>query len=89
MIDGQLINSHVTQSTISLKPSLEDVFVNSSAMDFVSCKETRKASRNVQGSSGSIMDRLKKIRIRNFWQIAPDGKSIERLYDPNDEPLVI
>lgn len=28
-------------------------------------------------------------RKKAFWQIAPDGKTIERLYDPMDEPIDI
>lgn len=59
-----------------------------SGMDQVAQKATRKVAKVITSKPTSVgQQALIRKPPKSFWQIAPDGKTIERTYSTEDEPI--
>jgi len=71
--------------------SLDRVFSGVSPMDQVTRLSKQIRTAKVRYTAAPIKGKkspLIRRPGRAFWQLAPDGRTIERLYDPAKEPLL-
>ena len=52
-------------------------------------KKSLKAKKSIRADRRVVEPKVVQIphRDHSFWQLSPDGKNIERVYDPAQEPL--
>lgn len=88
--ENQVIEDHALQSNKTASHSMPDPFGGESSMDSFTkgVGRGRKATRKVMGSPTKDAQELLNRHPRPFWQIAPDGETIERAYDKDQEPIV-
>jgi hypothetical protein len=91
VFEPKVIAKHATQMQKPLQPIRPSVFATRSSMDAVTKKPiVRRTARSVTGSPAEGAVRMKKTLGRKpFWVLAPDGSTIERNYDPEQEPLIV
>jgi hypothetical protein len=88
--EDQIIEDHATQSNPTASHSIPDPFGGESSMDQFTkgTGQGRKAKRQVVGSPTEEAQKLLQEHPKPFWQIAPDGETIERTYDKDEEPII-
>lgn len=88
MFDPKIIEDHATLQTVSLKSLRSDIFATRSSMDLVVKQKKPRTARAITGSPvKGQKDLLENHKRKPFWQIAPDNETIERLYEPEQEPI--
>lgn len=83
------INDHAFERSPKSETLGDDFFSPQSRLDgFLTPIAKKPVARRLNGhrATDDRGERVKRKR-KPFWQIAPDGQTIERLYDPEQEPL--
>lgn len=79
----------IAQQTGKAELDYTKVFsANNSGMEQVGKKPAKKVAKVVVSKPTSVGEQaLIRRPPKPFWQIAPDGKTIERTYSTEDEPI--
>jgi hypothetical protein len=85
--DGAVVGEWALRPTRRLRPYGPDFAVQ--AGEFGRAAGTRRQARTVVGRGGVAPVAVPGPPGGAFWQLAPDGQTIERLYDPDNEPLSV
>jgi len=89
IFDPVNIGDHATKPTRKMASVVASSFGASTSMDSFTRGPGRRVARSVTGSpSEGPQKALQKAKHAPFWQLAPDGKTIERTYRPEEEPLI-
>ena len=87
-------DSHATRPVPRRRPvDAGRAFAAASGLDLgilhgVRPRPRRRTARVTGAAPDQLGERLREVdRDHAFWQLAPDGRTIERLYDPGEEPL--
>lgn len=89
IFDKKTIEDHALRPKRRMGRIQANTFSPADSLDSVTkTKGTRTARSVTGGPSEGPRKILKKAKHAPFWQLAPDSKTIERLYSPEDEPLV-
>lgn len=89
MFDVRTIEDHAVQPRGKLDLIKSNIFSGSGGLD--SCIQVgKRTARSIMSDLNSnARSVLKKHKRKPFWQFSPDKSVIERLYDPEDEPLIL
>jgi hypothetical protein len=85
--EPQTVEDHATTPIRGLR-RLGGMVDASDSMSVRRTKKTRIATATITSGVQQRVEELKRSKVP-FWQLAPDGKTIERAYDTAQEPIVI
>jgi hypothetical protein len=89
IFEKSVVQDHVLLPRKRLGKIRASNFVAGSHMDSFTAKKSKRIARSVSGSpSRQPTDLLERKKHPPFWQLAPDSLVIERVYNPEDEPLL-
>ena len=91
MFTPSVIEDHATTPIERFRLTTEDPFGGSASLDvFTRSHGGRVAKRQITSApTAGAEERLKKRTVKPFWQLAPDAETIERAYDPEEEPIIV
>jgi len=86
--EPQTVEDHATRPIRGLRRLSGGMGNASDSMSVPRSKKHRIATATVTSGVQQRVEELKRSKTP-FWQLAPDGRTIERAYDTAQEPIVI